>query len=115
MFNYHLVDHFNRQLKSHQKKYISLKNDVYFFLKNFTLTQAVPLGNNLYKARLFCRSLNKGKSGGLRIIMLLFHHRNLIIPVTLFFKGDYEDISEEELFYHSSQVYAELRANNIIF
>lgn len=99
---------FKRQLKFQNKKHRSLANDVLLFLKVFNPDHAISLGHNLYKARLPCRSLHKGKSDAFRIIILVLRVHNLIAPVTLFFKSEMEDISEEEILEHTEAVYAEL-------
>lgn len=108
-----IVSHFARQLKAHCKKYRSLKEDLVDFLEHFDVRQHQSLGGGLYKARMRVRSISRGKSASFRVIILLFERRGTLVPITLYFKGNQEDISQKEINNHLEIVLFELRMRNI--
>lgn len=73
------------------------------------MQKSIRLSKQLYKLRLKCRDLARGKSKSFRLIVLLIEVENLLVPVTVFFKGDRGDISESELEAHLNKVKEELK------
>lgn len=108
-----VVPHFVKQLKHYSKKYRSLKDDLINFLECFDVRQHQSLGRGLYKARLRVRSIARGKSASFRIIILLVQPESVIVPVALYFKGDREDITEQEINDHLDVVLSELHIQGL--
>ena len=108
-----VVPHFANQLKRYSKKYRSLKDDLIGLLEFFVPGQHQSLGRGLYKARLRVRSIARGKSASFRIIILLVNRESVIVPVSLYFKGDREDMTEQEINSHLEVVLFELRREGV--
>jgi len=93
---------FSKEFKRLQKKYPSIKSDLsklIIDIRNHPL-QGIDLGHNIRKIRFAITSKGKGKSGGARIITLNVLANvadQKIILVTLFDKGEIENISKEKI------------------
>ena len=96
---YHIVilPHFKRQAKPYTKKYRHLKNALIRTLEQFRPDQHAALFNGVYKVRLHSQDIPKGKSKSFRLIVLLVEVDNLLVPITLYFKGDQSNITKKEL------------------
>lgn len=107
------TEYFAKQLKVFGKKYRSVSRDVLRTLDTFDKECAQYLGARLYKIRVRSSDMNKGKSGGLRLIVLCIEVDDRLVPITLYQKSTQENITESELAYHLASVRAELDMNNI--
>lgn len=67
-FRVQRTDYFDRLLKELRKRYRRIDKDIDAFLDaiNDIKDLGIPLGNNLYKARIRNSDAVKGKSGGYR-------------------------------------------------
>ncbi len=110
MYQIYLADHFLRQLKFYLKKYRNLEKNLTATLQNFTLADSLPLGRKLYKVRLKSSDIPKGKSKSFRLIVFLVEIKSVIVPITLYFKGERADISEKEIEYHLAMVLADVKS-----
>ena len=102
MYYFKILPHFKKQLKSLLKKYKNLKEDLIKELKQFNKIKCVALGQNIYKIRLKLSDINKGKSGGFRLIIFIIETNKIIYPLAIYFKGDKENINNQEIKYHLS-------------
>ncbi len=55
------------------------------------------IGNNCYKIRLAIKSKGKGKSGGARVITYLYVETESVYLLTVYDKGEKEDLKPNEL------------------
>ena len=69
----------------------------------------VHIGHSVYKIRLKSSNLNRGKRNSFRLIILLIEVDNIITPITMYFKGDKENISKKEISYHEKTTINELK------
>lgn len=113
MYCIFVADHFKRQVKTHTKKYRSITEDIADLLDRFDRRQARDLGRGLFKLRLKSRDIPRGKSKSFRVIVFIVEVDRLLAPVALYFKGDQEDISKEELNDHLEAVILELRMQGL--
>ncbi len=88
---------FKRQIKPYIKKHKNLKEELIFCLENFNKKNAVSLGKSIYKINLKIKNINKGKNKSFRVIILLQELDNILIPISIFFKGDKENLSRKEI------------------
>ena len=109
MYRVYLADHFLRQLKRYVKKYHSLRDDLLVTLEHFHPESAQYLGGKLYKLRLRSHDLSKGKNKSFRLILFLVEINSVIIPVTIYYKGDRSDIQDDEIEYHLSMVLMDIQ------
>lgn len=108
MYKAHLTVYFLKQLKQLLKKYPKLANDLTVQLENFKKELAVPLGHKLYKIRLKSSDLSKGKSKSFRLIIFIWEFKRILVPITIYFKGDLENISQQDIEYHLTRVLEEI-------
>ena len=108
MYKIYLTDHFLKQLKPLTKKFRNLEDDIVGTLENFILEQADRLGQKFYKVRLKSNDLPRGKNKSFRIIIFLIGENSVIAPITVYFKGDQENIDEKEIEYHLEMVLLEI-------
>ncbi len=107
------TDHFSKQLKALGKKYHCISRYVSKALNTFDKESAQYLGARMYKMRVRSADMNKGKSGGFRLIVLCIEIANTLTPITLYQKSNQENITESELGYHLANVRAELDMKNV--
>src|SRR5665811_508453 len=90
---------FKKETKRLGKKYPSLKNDLALLFAQLEENpmQGIPLGSNVYKIRLAIASKGKGKSGGGRVISFMKISDNIVILLTIYNKGDKNNISDKEI------------------
>lgn len=108
MYHYHITNHFKRQLKPYGKKYETILDDVISALKNFEPARSVALGKSTYKLRLRASNLPEGKSHAFRLIIVLLELNQIIAPITIYFKGDKDDIPRKEIRHHVNAVQEEI-------
>jgi hypothetical protein len=90
---------FEKQAKRLIKKYASLKNELLNLVRDLKENpqQGKPLGKNCFKVRLAIASKNKGKSGGARVITNFVITDATVYLLTIYDKGDKENITDKEL------------------
>ncbi len=103
-----ITHYFKKQIKSHLKKHKNLLNDTINLLTKFDKNTAVHIGHHVYKIRLKSSNLKRGKRNSFRLIILLIEVDNLITPITLYFKGDKENISKKEITLHEKIIIHEI-------
>ncbi len=108
MYRTIILPHFKKQLKPLVKKYPSLKESFINTFDTFVPSDNIALGHNLYKIRLSPKELNKGKSKGLRCIVLCIEQDGYIVPVTIYSKADKANVSAKELEAHTEMILVEL-------
>jgi mRNA-degrading endonuclease RelE of RelBE toxin-antitoxin system len=90
---------FGRELKRLAKKHRSIKNDVE--LLGEQLEENPIMGDEViehcYKIRMAITSKNKGKSGGARVITYVYVAEETVFLLSIYDKGEQEDISNQEL------------------
>lgn len=114
MYQIVILPHFKRQAKPYTKKYRHLKSALITTLEQFRPEQHTPLGNGIYKIRLLSKDIPKGKSKSFRLIVLLIELDNLLVPITLYFKGDQATISKKDLNDHLETIVFELEAEKLL-
>ncbi|NDJ25290.1 type II toxin-antitoxin system RelE/ParE family toxin [Nostoc sp. B(2019)] len=92
---------FQRNLRVLAKKYRSIRNDVQPIVERLQLgelpgDQIPGVGYTIFKLRVKNSDIQKGKSGGYRVIYYLKRVTNIIL-VTIYSKSEQEDISVEEI------------------
>ncbi|MFH1005613.1 MAG: type II toxin-antitoxin system RelE/ParE family toxin [Bacteroidota bacterium] len=93
------TDYFYKLVKNLTKKYRNIENDIDDFLDNIDDLKdlGIPLGHNIYKARIKNTDNNKGKSGGYRLITYLQLKENELTLIYIYSKSELENISESVL------------------
>ncbi len=90
---------FDKELKRLAKKHRSIKEDVYELGEQ--LEQNPIIGDEIiehcYKIRMAISSKNKGKSGGARVITYIYVVQETVFLLSIYDKGEKEDISNQEL------------------
>lgn len=92
---------FEKELKRLVKKFSSLKNEFADLIEEISENpeSGTFIGNNCYKIRLSISSKGKGKSGGARVITYLYIETETIYLLTIYDKGEKEDLKPNELKY----------------
>lgn len=103
-----LLPHFKRTLKPLSKKFRDLENSIIAELENFNPIYGTLIDYNIYKIRLTTKSLQRGKSGGFRIYTYVFEVKNVIVPITIYFKSEKENLTIQELKEHAKIINQEL-------
>jgi len=114
MYRIIILPHFKRQVKPYTKKYHHLKDALIATLEQFHPDQHTALGNGVYKIRLHSKDIPKGKSKSFRLIVLLVEMDKLLVPITLYFKGDQSNISKKELSDHLEIILFELQTEQLL-
>ncbi len=98
-FNIYTTDFFDKELKKLAKKYPSIKNDYKALIDSLKEEpkQGQALGKDCYKIRMAITSKGKGKSGGSRIISCVKIVAESVFLLSIFDKGNKENISDKEL------------------
>lgn len=98
-YNIIAIPKFKRELKRLAKKYHSLKNEFGTLIEELEQKPdlGTPIGHDCYKIRIAIASKGKGKSGSARIITCLYVAGKTIFLVSIYDKGEQEDISDKEL------------------
>ena len=99
--SYNIVptSNFDKELKRLVKKHRSIKADV---INLGEMLEDNPIMGdevitNCYKIRMAITSKNKGKSGGARIITYVYVAQEIVFLLSIYDKGEQEDISNSEL------------------
>lgn len=71
--------------------------EVEFQLKDFKKELAIPLGRYMYKLRFAPSSFKRGKSKAYRLIVAFIEVDNVLIPVKIYKKSNYSNITKGEL------------------
>jgi|SRR3989338_2758644 len=108
MYQIAVLNHFKKELKPYLKKYDSLREIIVQVLRSFDARQNTALGQGLYKIRLATPGLGKGKSKSFRLIILVLKIEQLLVPVTIYYKGDRANMTRRELNQHLRVVNMEL-------
>ena len=92
---------FKRNLRVLSKKYSRIRNDIQPVINQLQLgelpgDQISGIGYTIFKLRVKNSDIQKGKSGGYRVIYYLKTVTNIIL-VTIYSKSEQEDISGEEI------------------
>lgn len=106
-----ITSHFIKQLKPLVRKFRHLTADVEKTLLHFDKSLGTPIGNYTYKIRLKSSDLKRGKSKSFRLIVFVVEYANILTPVVIYFKGERENVSKQEISYHLSKVIQELESN----
>lgn len=114
MYRVVILPHFKRQAKPYTKKYRHLKNALIKALETFRPDQHAALGNGVYKVRVQSKDIPRGKSKSFRLIVLLVEVDQLLVPITLYFKGDQATISKKELSDHVEIILFELQTEQLL-
>lgn len=90
---------FDRELKRLAKKHRSIKADIGELGEQ--LEENPTMGDEIikhcYKIRMAITSKNKGKSGGSRVITYVYVTQETVFLLSIYDKGEQEDISNHEL------------------
>ncbi|MFH1769809.1 MAG: hypothetical protein ABH833_04050 [Parcubacteria group bacterium] len=104
-----ILPYFLKSAKGYLKKYRSLERTIVDVLGRFSPSHHVHLGNNIYKVRFSIKEITKGKSKVFRLILRLTSDHKFLIPVFMYFKGDRETVSDNEINEHLSEILLELK------
>ncbi|KAK3582570.1 hypothetical protein CHS0354_024124 [Potamilus streckersoni] len=90
---------FDRELKRLTKKYRHIKANVYELGERLeeNPTWGDQVIKNCYKIRMAISNKGKGKSGGARIITYVYVVQETVFLLSIYDKGEREDISNQEL------------------
>jgi mRNA-degrading endonuclease RelE of RelBE toxin-antitoxin system len=92
---------FNRNLRLLAKKYPNIRGDIQPIIQRLQFgelpgDQISGVGYTIFKVRVKNSDIQKGKSGGYRVIYYLKTAKNIIL-ITIYSKSDTEDIAAEEI------------------
>lgn len=110
MFKIIILPHLKKEAKPYFKKYRQLKAAVISELEGFYPAQHALVGNGVYKVRVHSKDIAKGKSKSFRLIVFVVEVDRLLVPLTLYFKGDQSTTSKKEINDHLETVLFELQA-----
>lgn len=90
---------FEKELKRHNKKYVSMKMDYINFLLNLQENpiQGESLGKDCYKVWMSIESKNKGKSGGARVITCVKIIDEVAYLLAIYDKSEYSTLKDKEI------------------
>jgi mRNA-degrading endonuclease RelE of RelBE toxin-antitoxin system len=101
-YELYLTHTFQKCLKILKKKFRHIKNDIIDTIRK--LESDAPLGDpvpgwdrEIWKIRAASLDMKRGKSGAFRIIYLFKEDDCKVYLLTIYFKGDKEDISPDEI------------------
>ncbi|MBL1243397.1 MAG: hypothetical protein COA39_003205 [Sulfurimonas sp.] len=95
------LTNFTKEVKKLYKKYKSLPQDLKALSKELQRNPqaGISLGRNCYKIRLANSSIPTGKSAGFRVIYYYLDEYDNLYLMSIYSKGDLENISDEKLSY----------------
>lgn len=100
-YSAYLPDSFKRSLKSLTKRFPNVRQDTVAALKEIlrspTLGVVIPGSGGIRKLRVRSTDLQRGKSGGFRLLYVVLPDRELICPLLIYAKSDQENIARREL------------------
>lgn len=90
---------FKKQAKKYLKKFHNLPNDLesLYEILSKNPREGISKGNDVYKIRLKNSDLNRGKSGGYRVITYIIDENRRVILLTIYSKSEIENISDSEI------------------
>jgi len=97
---------FKRNLKKQSKKHRSLPADIsiletslsYKIRGNYLFSLETNFIKwDVYKIRLLCKSLGKGKRSGYRVIFMVNDEERLVLLITLYYKGDTGNLTDDQI------------------
>lgn len=102
-----VIANFEKEAKRLIKKYPSLSQEIQELIQNLQQVpdMGTPIGNNVYKIRLAIESKGKGKRGGARVITFLKLTAKSVYLLSIYNKGDKNDIPHKEVLSLLKQVY----------
>lgn len=102
--NYEAIatDFFEKKLKKFSRKYRGIREDYEEFLNEiekapYSADRIQGCKGPVFKGRMASRDMQKGKSGGFRIIYLIREGRREIHLLTLYPKGERENLDASEI------------------
>jgi len=98
-FSVYTTDFFEKELKKLSRKYPSVKLNFKALVDSLKMEpkQGQPLGKDCYKIRMAITSKGKGKLGGSRVIACVKISASSVFLLSIYDKGEKENISEKEL------------------
>lgn len=101
-YEIYLPQTFQRCIKSLRKKFPHIKDDLsplFQSLQNNPQTgDPIPgWARKIWKVRVSSRDLKRGKSGGFRVVYAWTAGQLILYPLFIYFKGEKEDITKEEI------------------
>lgn len=105
-FEVRTIFSFEKEFKKLQKKYPSLKSDLFVLISELEVDpfQGTSLGKDFYKVRLRVSSKGKGKSSGARIITCVKITKHVVYLASIYDKSDKSSITDSELKYLATQI-----------
>ncbi|KKP39886.1 MAG: hypothetical protein UR28_C0004G0018 [Candidatus Peregrinibacteria bacterium GW2011_GWF2_33_10] len=91
--------HFLSQINKLEKKFKSIRRDVFDSLKIFNIEHSIHIGKNVYKIRISSSDINKGKSGAFRAYIYVKFSQQKLAPLCIYFKSERESITIHEIAY----------------
>jgi mRNA-degrading endonuclease RelE of RelBE toxin-antitoxin system len=100
-YSVYLCQPFKRSVKQLVKRFPHIKEDIASTLREIvqtpTLGVLIPNSQGVRKLRLRSTDLQRGKSGGLRLLYLVDQDRQLICPLLVYAKSERTDVALSEL------------------
>lgn len=100
--------HFKNQLKRLKQKYPNISQDLLDTIEDFDYKNETSIGRSIYKIRIPCSDMKRGKAGGFRAYMYLYLRRGLLCPLCIYPKSETESITENELEHHFHRTMQEI-------
>ena len=90
---------FEKEVLRLNQKFRNIKKDIEQLIDELSKEPKLgeSLGKNTYKIRVKNSDINKGKRAGYRVITYVIDEYEKIKFITIYFKGEKEDISKNEL------------------
>jgi mRNA-degrading endonuclease RelE of RelBE toxin-antitoxin system len=101
-YEIYLPQTFQKCIKHLKKKFPRIKDDLYSLFQNLQKDPQIgdPIPGwhrKIWKVRVPSKDLKKGKSGGFRVIYAWTGGQPILYPLFIYFKGEKEDITKEEI------------------
>lgn len=100
-YSVYLPDSFKRSFKPLTRRFPHARADVIAAIEEIcrlpTLGVAIPGSGGVRKLRVRSTDLQRGKSGGFRLLYIVLSDRELICPLLIYAKSDQEDVTHREL------------------
>lgn len=100
-YNVYLCQPFKRSVKQLAKRFPHVKEDVAQAIREIALSPAlgvvIPGGGGTRKLRIASSDLQRGKSGGFRLLYLVLPEQQLVCPLLIYAKSEHADIAATEL------------------
>jgi len=101
-YEIYLPQTFQRCIKSLKKKFHHIKDDLSPLFQNLQndpqIGDPIPgWHRKIWKVRVSSRDLKRGKSGAYRVIYAWTAEQPTLYPLFIYFKGEKEDVTKEEI------------------